>query len=113
MISKIESAWVGYRKKYRVAGRVRVPAGDRLSASRESIPDILINFAQQGRLSAWDNNTWTGSIIVSFGAETKSMPEDQLPWDILDFFGEFVFITKMVCIANKYIFFWYGKVRKL
>ena len=27
MISKTESGWVGYRKKYRVAGRVRVPAG--------------------------------------------------------------------------------------
>ena len=27
MISKTESGRVGYRKKYRVAGRVRVPAG--------------------------------------------------------------------------------------
>ena len=27
MISKTESGWVGYRKKYQVAGRVRVPAG--------------------------------------------------------------------------------------
>ena len=27
MISKTELGWVGYRKKYRVAGRVRVPAG--------------------------------------------------------------------------------------
>ena len=27
MIYKTESGWVGYRKKYRVAGRVRVPAG--------------------------------------------------------------------------------------
>ena len=27
MISKTESGQVGYRKKYRVAGRVRVPAG--------------------------------------------------------------------------------------
>ena len=27
MISKIESGQVGYRKKYRVSGRVRVPAG--------------------------------------------------------------------------------------
>ena len=27
MISKTESGWVGYRKKYRVAGRVWVPAG--------------------------------------------------------------------------------------
>ena len=27
MISKTESGWVGYQKNYRVAGRVRVPAG--------------------------------------------------------------------------------------
>ena len=31
MISKTESGWVGYREKYRVAGRVRVPAGHCLS----------------------------------------------------------------------------------
>ena len=27
IISKTESGWIGYRKEYRVAGRVRVPAG--------------------------------------------------------------------------------------
>ena len=33
---KTESGWVGYREKYRVAGRVRVPAGHWPSGLKES-----------------------------------------------------------------------------
>ena len=39
MISKTESGRVGYRKKYRVAGRVRVPAGH---CCQPSFPKSLI-----------------------------------------------------------------------
>ena len=54
MISKTEMGWVGYRKKYRVAGRVRVPAGhcqyandERLSSSAILVDkmDFLTSFS--------------------------------------------------------------------
>ena len=37
MISKTESGRVGYRKKYRVAGRVRVPAGHWLQLKKKTL----------------------------------------------------------------------------
>ena len=55
MISKTESGRVGYRKKYRVAGRVRVPAGHWLKL-------IEVSFVQ--RLNRWFYYWW-----VEFGEE--------------------------------------------
>ena len=52
MISKTESGWIGYRKKYRVAGRVWVPAGHCLQcyevAKIKSLTDLLTDW--QGHL---------------------------------------------------------------
>ena len=41
MISKTESGRVGYRNKYRVAGRVRVPAGHWTSEHEAMVEDQL------------------------------------------------------------------------
>ena len=42
MISKTESGRVGYRKKYRVAGRVRVPAEHWYFVCIQSVPGQLV-----------------------------------------------------------------------
>ena len=49
MISKTESGRVGYRKKYRVAGRVRVPAGHWLQGA-ESWTGPLVTIQEQHSL---------------------------------------------------------------
>ena len=58
MISKTESGRVGYQKKYRVAGRVRVPAGHCLHVVL--VLQTYPMFSHQG----WQDSSICGALAI-------------------------------------------------
>ena len=67
MISKTESGRVGYWKKYRVAGRVWVPAGHcmRVKSMRELLPSKCSSSGSSALIkmtNKWSNITWSHCI---------------------------------------------------
>ena len=78
MISKTESGRVGYRKKYRVAGRVRVPAGHWTLDKTGffffppiSTPQVDVREPSDGQWGAqMENGSWSGVVEMTNSSNT-------------------------------------------
>ena len=72
MISKTESGRVGYRNKYRVAGRVRVPAGHCLEPASQACG--LAWILEPGGL-VWSGIAWPFKLGLKFVASEHVLGE--------------------------------------